>query len=116
VLLLEALLDENLSRRMLGMLEPYVPESSHVSFVGLEGAKDSEIWSFAGESNFVIVTRDSDFSELAALHGPPPKVIVLQISNCRWRDMASPIIRRHKELVTYLGQPDVAVVELRESS
>ena len=95
MLLLEALLDENLSRRMLGMLEPYFPESSHVSFVGLEGAKDSEIWSFAGESNFVIVTRDSDFSELAALHGPPPKVIVLQISNCRWRDMASPIIKKH---------------------
>jgi hypothetical protein len=50
---------------MLGILEPYFPESSHVSFVGLEGAKDTEIWSFAGESNFVIVTRDSDFSELA---------------------------------------------------
>ncbi len=77
---------------MLEILEPCFPESSHVSLVGLEGAKDSEIWSFAGESNFVIVTRDSDFSELAALHGPPPKVIVLQISHCRWRDMASPII------------------------
>ncbi|MHB8190803.1 MAG: DUF5615 family PIN-like protein [Ferrimicrobium sp.] len=48
---------------MLGILEPYFPESSHISFVGLEGAKDSEIWSFASESNFVIVTRDSDFSE-----------------------------------------------------
>ncbi|MHB1734573.1 DUF5615 family PIN-like protein [Ferrimicrobium acidiphilum] len=113
---MKLLLDENLSRRMLGILEPYFPESSHVSFVGLEGAKDTEIWSFAGESNFVIVTRDSDFSELAALHGPPPKVIVLQISNCRWRDMASPIIKKHKELVTYLGQPDVVVVELGESS
>ena len=101
---------------MLGILEPYFPESSHVSLVGLEGAKDLEIWSFAGERNFVIVTRDSDFSELAALHGSPPKVIVLQISNCRWRDMASPIIKKHEELVTYLGRPEVAVVELWESS
>jgi hypothetical protein len=25
---------------MLGMVEPYFPESSHVSFPGLEGAKD----------------------------------------------------------------------------
>ena len=82
---------------MLGILEPYFPESPHVSLVGLEGAKDLEIWSFAGERNFVIVTRDSDFSELAALHGSPPKVIVLQISNCRWRDMASPIIKKHAE-------------------
>ncbi len=60
-------------------------------------AKDLEIWSFAGERNFVIVTRDSDFSELATLHGSPPKVIVLQISNCRLRDMASPIIKKHAE-------------------
>ncbi|WP_423783188.1 DUF5615 family PIN-like protein [Ferrimicrobium acidiphilum] len=56
MLLLEALLDENLSCRMLGVLEPYFPESSHLSFVGPEGAKDSEIWSLAGESNFVVVT------------------------------------------------------------
>ena len=107
---------ENLLRRMREILEPYFPESSQLSLVGLEGAKDSEIWSFAGENNFGIVTRDSYFSELAALHSPPPKVIVLQISNCRWWDMASPIIKKHKELATYLGQPDVAVVELRELS
>ncbi len=68
-----------------------------MSLVGLEGAKDLEIWSFAGERNFVIVTRDSDFSELATMHDSPLKVIVLQISNCRWRDMASPIIKKHAE-------------------
>ena len=41
---------------------------------------DREIWEFAKTSDFVIVSTDSDFYELATTMGPPPKVVWLR----RW--------------------------------
>jgi len=57
------MLDENLSRRIVPMLERDFPGSTHVVLVGLGQASDHEIWSYAKRENFVIVTRDSDFSD-----------------------------------------------------
>ena len=109
---LKLLLDENLSRRMVALLESYFPESTHVCLVGLQNAQDAEIWSYAGQHDFVIVTRDSDFSDMAAFYGPPPKFLHLGIRNCRWREMAVPLIQNHVEVLLELERPDVALVEL----
>jgi predicted nuclease of predicted toxin-antitoxin system len=65
------LLDENLSRRIVPMLETGFPGSSHVVLLGLERAGDHDIWIYAQQNDFVIVTRDSDFSDMNALYGPP---------------------------------------------
>ena len=70
---MKLLFDQNLSRRLVGTLSIDYPESSHVTEVGLETATDAEIWTYAGEHGFVIVSKDSDFRQLAFLHGPPPK-------------------------------------------
>lgn len=109
---LKLLLDENLSRRMVPLLESYFPESTHVCLVGLENALDAEIWSYAGQHDFVIVTRDSDFSDMAALYGPPPKVLHLGIRNCPWQEMAVPLLQNYSELLLELERPDVALVEI----
>jgi len=55
------LFDQNLSRHLVGKLAVEFPESRHVIEVGLDAATDSEIWSYAGEHGFVIVSKDSDF-------------------------------------------------------
>jgi len=67
------LLDQNLSRRLVGELAECFPDSAHVRAVGLEVASDREIWDYAGEHGYVIVSKDSDFRQLAFLLGPPPK-------------------------------------------
>lgn len=69
---MKALFDQNLPRRLVGMLAVEYPDSVHVTSVGLDTATDAEIWSYAGEHDFVIVSKDSDFRHLAFLHGPPP--------------------------------------------
>jgi predicted nuclease of predicted toxin-antitoxin system len=75
------LLDQNLSRRMLNKLLPHYPDSSQVAFLEMDKAEDSEIWRYAGQHDFVIVTKDSDFQELSLIRGEPPKVIWLKCGN-----------------------------------
>jgi predicted nuclease of predicted toxin-antitoxin system len=74
------LFDENLSRRLIARLSELYPGSVHVAEVHLLERPDREIWDFAQTNEFVIVTTDADFYELAAALGPPPKVIWLR----RW--------------------------------
>jgi predicted nuclease of predicted toxin-antitoxin system len=45
--------------------------------------KDSEIWSYAKENNLTIVTKDTDFSDMAILNNPPPRVIHMKIGNMK---------------------------------
>lgn len=79
---MKLLLDQNLSRRLIAELAPIFPDSAHVRAVGLDTATDHEIWSFAGEHGYLVVSKDSDFRQLAFLLGPPPKAVWLRVGNC----------------------------------
>lgn len=79
---MKLLIDENLSPRLAAPLNGLYPGSTHVEDCGLISATDEQIWQFARENGFAIVTKDSDFSELSGLRGFPPKVIWLRAGNC----------------------------------
>ena len=48
---------------------------------GLASPADGDVWRYAREHGFAAVSKDSDFRQLAFLHGPPPKMIWLRIGN-----------------------------------
>jgi predicted nuclease of predicted toxin-antitoxin system len=75
------LFDQNLSRHLVTRLAHLFPESSHVAALALETASDREVWDYAGSNDFAIVSKDSDFRQLAFLLGPPPKSIWLRVGN-----------------------------------
>lgn len=79
---MKLLLDENLSQRLVALIDDLYPESRHVEDCGLASASDDEVWLFAAERGFDIVSKDSDFAERSALQGSPPKVIWLRTGNC----------------------------------
>ena len=85
-------IDENLSRRLAESIGDLYAGSCHVEGCGLISARDLEVWRYAAENGFAIVSKDSDFSERSALHGSPPKVIWLRIGNCT-RDRAGFVLR-----------------------
>ena len=64
-------------------------ESAHVREVGLEGAEDRRIWTYAGEHGFLLTFKDTDFYERSLLYGAPPKVIWLRIGNSTVADAAA---------------------------
>ena len=68
---MKLLFDQNLSRKLVDQLQHEFPDSIHVTAVGLDAATDRELWQFAREHGFAIVSKDSDFRQLAFLYGPP---------------------------------------------
>ena len=84
---MKLLLDQNISPRLVDALVDLYPGSTHVQRVGLDRALDSDIWSFAMEHGYTIVSKDSDFNERAALYGAPPKVIWIRRGNCNTKQI-----------------------------
>ena len=78
---MKLLFDQNLSPRLIRGIEGAFPGSDHVRNVGLDQSTDRQVWEYARDQDFVIVSKDDDFRQLAFLHGAPPKVVWLRVSN-----------------------------------
>jgi predicted nuclease of predicted toxin-antitoxin system len=88
------LLDQNLSFKLCRLLSDLFPGSDHVRLLGLAEAGDRTVWTYAKTNDMVLVSHDSDFAELAAFHGPPPKVIWLRAGNQPTAAIEA-VLRRH---------------------
>ena len=79
---MKILVDNNLSFRAAIFLNKTFKGSIHVEKFGLDtDTEDSEIWQFAKENKFAILTKDNDFEAMSRLFGCPPKVIYLTCGN-----------------------------------
>jgi len=67
--------------QLCGPLSELFPGTTQVRLVGLSDASDRAIWEYAKRNGFYVVSLDSDFSEMSALLGPPPKIIWLRCGN-----------------------------------
>ncbi|MGH7970223.1 MAG: DUF5615 family PIN-like protein, partial [Limisphaerales bacterium] len=76
---MKLLYDHNLSPKLVRRLDDLFPHSDHVFALHLDEAEDSVLWEYAKTNGFVIVSKDSDFSDRSLLFGPPPKVIRLHL-------------------------------------
>ena len=110
---MKLLLDQNISYRLVDRLQKSFPGTTQVRLLGLEQASDNELWEYARDNVFVIVTKDSDFHELSILYGPPPKVIWLKIGNSTASAVAERLEGAASELAAALEQDDIYYVELR---
>lgn len=84
---MKLLFDHNLSPRLVNRLVDIFPNSSHLFLLGLEQVPDKEVWYYARDHDYMIVTKDSDFNEIVILLGFPPKVIWIRRGNCSTRDI-----------------------------
>ena len=106
------LFDQNLSRRLVNLLAAEYPRSVHVTGVGLEMATDREIWDHAALHELVIVSKDSDFRQLAFLHGPPPKAVWVRTGNASTSEIAQRLRDRVDELERFVADHDEALLVL----
>jgi predicted nuclease of predicted toxin-antitoxin system len=89
------LLDHNLSPRLVGLLADLYPECMHVHALGMDRAPDTQVWQYAGEHGFTIVSKDADFHQRSLVLGSPPKVVWLRIGNCSVAESATALRERY---------------------
>ncbi len=99
------LFDQNLSRHLVDSLRDEFPESEHVAAVGLDTATDEEIWRYARVHGHVIVSKDSDFRQLAFLHGAPPKTLWLKVGNASTAAVLA-VLLEHVETIEHFSRSE----------
>ena len=103
---MKLLFDQNLSFKLCGLLADIFPGSSQARLIGLAEASDRVLWNYAKVNGLTLVSLDSDFAEMTALLGSPPKVIWLRCGNQPTAVIES-LLRDHVEAIDNLGR-DIA--------
>jgi predicted nuclease of predicted toxin-antitoxin system len=109
---MKLLLDENLSRRIIPAIVDVYPESSQIALLGMESAADGEIWAYARQENYLLVTQDSDFHDLSALYGHPPKVIWLKCGNQPRRRIVEILLSIRDDVQAFVDNSDLSCLEV----
>lgn len=82
------LLDANLSPKLVAALSATGHTSRHVDEIGLLGASDVTIFDRAAADGDVLITADSDFTNLLAARGSsgPWVVLLRHVAELPWRE------------------------------
>lgn len=113
---MKLLVDENLSPRLAAAVADLFPGTLHVRDCGLRGTPDRAVWEFAAAHGFTIVSKDSDFSELSALHGMPPKVVWLHVGNCATKEIETILRRFALAIADFINHPEDRCLVLKRRS
>lgn len=106
------LLDQNLSPRLVPLLADVYPDSVHVQTIGLDRALDEEVWNYARQEAYIIVTKDADFHERSILFGFPPKVIWICRGNCSTLKIEEMFRQNHSQILTFDADTDLGFLIL----
>jgi len=102
------LFDQNISFKVAQQLKPLFPDCEQVRKLKLENKSDREIWDFAKQWNYVIVTFDADFYDMVTLYGHPPKVIWLRTGNATTQNLIA-VLNDHSNIINaFLANPEYA--------
>jgi predicted nuclease of predicted toxin-antitoxin system len=109
------LFDQNISFRITQKIHSFFADCIHVSDCGLSNHEDSEIWQYAKNNNYVIVTFDSDFYDISIISGHPPKIIWIRSGNLTTNEIAQLLIINKEAIHSFLENEDfkdIACLEL----
>jgi predicted nuclease of predicted toxin-antitoxin system len=109
---MKLLLDANISWRLCAPLTEHFGACDHVNRTALTPpAKDSEIWKYALQNDYVIVTHDFDFLNMLEVYGYPPKVILFKTGNISTKTTLD-ILLRAKQTIIDFHQKECGLLEI----
>lgn len=109
---MKLLFDENLSHRLVQRLADIFPDSLHVRDVGLKSSADPEVWNYAKNNDFMIVSKDVDMHDLSLIFGNPPKVIWLRLGNCSTLQIENLLRQDFNVIELFYKNEDVSLLSL----
>jgi predicted nuclease of predicted toxin-antitoxin system len=110
------LFDENLSPRLIRLVAVAFPGCVHVRDVGLKGHVDHDLWRYALDSGFVIVSKDTDFRDRSYVEGFPPKVIWLDVGNAGTEAIAHLLTAEHDRAIQFETDKEASILILSLSN
>ena len=109
---MKLLLDQNLSFKLIHVLQSDACHAIHVNSAELSGASDQAIWEYAKAHSYTIVSKDSDFMHRAMLYGAPPKVIWLRTGNASTQDILACLQNNWEEITLFEKSSNESLVIL----
>ena len=106
------LFDQNISFRILRSLPDSFSDCLQVRSVGLHNRNDVEIWQYAKENGFTVVTFDADFFDLSILHGSPPKIIWLRTGNLTTSEIAELMILNFSNITSFINNSNQSCLDI----
>lgn len=69
-------------------------------------APDRQVWAYASEHRYTLVSKDSDFHELSLLYGSPPKGVWIRRGNCITRQIELVLRNKQEDICSLVGNPE----------
>ena len=110
---MKLLLDANLSWRLISPLKSAFGECIHVNNTSLSPpAKDFDIWRFAKENGYTIITQDSDFLNYLETKGYPPKLVLIRVGNINTEQMKKILLQAKQSIIELLNNDEYGLLEI----
>jgi len=109
---MKLLLDQNISHRLIKPLTDVYANSTQVGLLGMGEATDKEIWEYAQQHDYAIVTLDADFHEYCLLWSGPPLIVWLKCGNQPKNMMLDKLLTNQEVIERANQNPDIWCVEI----
>jgi predicted nuclease of predicted toxin-antitoxin system len=86
-------------------------DALHVSDIGMRNTTDQELWAYASEHEYVLISKDEDFVRLA-LTAPTARLVWVRVGNCR-REFLPDVFRRTWRKIAERLQEHERFIEIR---
>ena len=111
------ILDEHFSPKLVNRLKDIYPGLTQTYFAGMLGYDDNVIWEYAVKNKLHIVTKDyKDFKILSKQFGPPPKLVILRIPNCKVSSIEYILRTKHKEIIQFFNNDNAVILEYERAA
>lgn len=106
------LVDENLPESLAHHLNRLGFNAAHVRRLNLGSTADENIWQFAIENSLVVVSKDSDFIDMA-LYTAGARLLLLRVGNCSTDRLKDVMDKNSERIKLFLssGQKVLVVTE-----
>jgi len=110
--MIRLLFDQNISFRILSRLPDNFANCQQVRTVGLLDRSDIDIWNYAKDNDYVIVTFDADFYDISLIKGIPPKIIWLRTGNLTTNEIAELMILNYYTIQDFIADNNCLCMEI----
>jgi len=109
---IKLLFDQNVSYRLVSRLKSIYPDSKHVAALGLDEASDIDVWKYAKENGFTLVSKDSDFNDICTLYDFPPHIIWLRLGNGRVSVIEKILVQYKENIHMIIEDNKIGIIEI----